>query len=63
MGKPVSELIQELRCYARHSKYGKIGEECVVPKMLLSDAADKLEELLNNEHTDDYEPAIRFFRE
>ena len=55
MGMSTSELIQELRYHARHSKDGKMGEECVVPKELLADAADMLEEFLDNEH---YEPAF-----
>ncbi len=42
----VNELVQELRYYACTSKDGKMGEECVVPKALLADAADKLEEIL-----------------
>ena len=49
MGKSVSELIQELRYHARYSKNGKMDEECVVSKALLADAADNLEEFLNNE--------------
>lgn len=44
--EPIDGLIQELRYHARHSKDGKMGEECVVPKALLADAADKLEETL-----------------
>lgn len=35
-------LIQELRYHARHSKDGKMSEECIVPKTLLADAADQL---------------------
>lgn len=35
MGKPVNELIQELRYHARHSKDGKMGEECVVSMVLI----------------------------
>lgn len=58
-----NELVQELRYYARHGKDGKMGEECIVPKTLLADAAAKLEEFLNNEYADDYEPAFRFFRD
>lgn len=49
MGKSVNELIQELRYHARYSKNGKMDEECVVSKALLADAADNLEEFLNNE--------------
>lgn len=49
MDKPVNELIQELRYHARHSKDGKMGEECVVSKALLADVADRLEEYLKNE--------------
>ena len=41
------ELIQELSHHARHSKDGKMGDECTVPKSLLADAADKLEKFLN----------------
>lgn len=44
--EPINGLIQELRYHARHSKNGKMGEECVVSKALLADAADKLEEIL-----------------
>lgn len=45
MGKPVNELIQELRYHARHSKNGKAGNVCIVPKTLLADAAERLESL------------------
>lgn len=38
-------LIQELRSHARYGKDGKIGDECVVPKALLADAAERLEAL------------------
>lgn len=47
MRKQVNELIQELRYHARHAKDGKMGDECIVPKTLLADAADKLEKFLN----------------
>ena len=39
------DLVQELRYHARHSKDGKMGEECVVPKILLAEAAERLERL------------------
>lgn len=45
MGKSVNELIQELRYHARYSKNGKAGDECIVTKALLTDAAERLEEL------------------
>lgn len=63
MDKSVNELIQELRYHARHSKNGKMDEECVVSKALLADAADKLEEFLNNETACYYEPSYPFFRD
>ena len=59
----VNKSIQELRYHARHSKDGKMGEECVVSKALLVDAADKLEEFLNDEYGDNYEPVFRFFKD
>lgn len=34
-----------LKYHARHSKDGKMGEECIVPKTLLADAAERLEAL------------------
>ena len=45
MGKSVDELIQELRYHARYSKNGKAGDEFIVTKALLTDAAERLEEL------------------
>lgn len=45
MRKQVNELIQELRYHARHAKDGKMGDECIVPKTLLADVADRLEGL------------------
>lgn len=45
MEKSVDELIQELRYHARYSKNGKAGDECIVTKALLTDAAERLEEL------------------
>ena len=51
----VGELIEELRRRAGYSKDGKMGEECIVPKTLLADAADKLEKLSNNEAACYYE--------
>ena len=44
-GKPVNELIRELRCHACYSKNGKAGNECIVPKTLLADVAERLEAL------------------
>lgn len=59
----INELIHELRYHARYSKDGKMGEECIVPKALLTDAADKLEQLSDNEYADYYEPVFPFFRD
>ena len=39
------ELIRDLRDHARIHWNGKMGSECVVDKSLLSEAADRLEEL------------------
>lgn len=59
----VGELIEELRRRAGYSKDGKMGEECIVPKTLLADAADKLEKLSNNEAACYYEPSYPFFKD
>lgn len=39
------ELIKDLRDHARIHWNGEMGSECVVDKSLLSEAADRLEEL------------------
>lgn len=40
-----TKLVQELRKLARYDENGKMGDECVVNKSLLKDAADRLEQL------------------
>ena len=56
-----SGLIQELRYHARYDKNGKMGRECIVPKELLTDVANRLEELSKLDEFIDKWNAIKFY--
>lgn len=57
------ELIELLRAYGRTSHPGKMGRECVVEKILLNEAADRLETLAFAPSVDVYEPITHFFKD
>lgn len=56
------EILEFLRKYACTGHPGKMGQECVVDKVFLTEVADRFEELAFTRPNNDYKLITHFFK-